>query len=207
MVGLDQRGRRLAIGQLAEILGDRGSEPLAVRSAGRRGPFGRRPEGGSRGGVAQPFVDPSRHRDAADGDRTAVRYVIGLPKRLASIAGASAKAAVASDTTTREGRTVVIGRVKVEMRRSGGFAGRTTKVHLDTADMPPAEAARLIQLVTTVDLSRLNVARGAPSAGADLMRYDLVIENGVDRWEGTVSDPSIPNELRPLLQFLTAAAR
>jgi emfourin len=101
----------------------------------------------------------------------------------------------------------VIGRVKVEMRRSGGFAGRTTKVHLDTADMPPAEAARLIQLVTTVDLSRLNVARGAPSAGADLMRYDLVIENGVDRWEGTVSDPSIPNELRPLLQFLTAAAR
>jgi hypothetical protein len=105
------------------------------------------------------------------------------------------------------GETVVIGRVKVEMRRSGGFTGRTTKVHLDTAHMPPAEAARLIQLVTTVDLSRLTAARGMPSAGADLMRYDLVIENGVDRWEGTVSDPSIPNELRPLLQFLTSAAR
>jgi hypothetical protein len=101
----------------------------------------------------------------------------------------------------------VIGRVKVEMRRSGGFTGRTTKVHLDTAQMPPAEAARLIQLVTTVDLSRLATARGTPAAGADLMRYDLVIENGVDRWEGTVSDPSIPNELRPLLRFLTSAAR
>jgi hypothetical protein len=101
----------------------------------------------------------------------------------------------------------VIGRVKVEMRRSGGFTGRTTKVHLDTAQMPPADAARLIQLVTTVDLSRLTTARGTPAAGADLMRYDLVIENGVDRWEGTVSDPSIPNELRPLLRFLTSAAR
>jgi emfourin len=93
------------------------------------------------------------------------------------------------------------------MRRSGGFAGRTTKVHLDSAQMAPAEAARLIQLVTTVDLSRLGAARAAPTAGADLMRYDLVIENGVDRWEGTVADPAIPNELRPLLQFLTSAAR
>jgi hypothetical protein len=101
----------------------------------------------------------------------------------------------------------VIGRVRVEMRRSGGFTGRTSKVELDTAHMAPAEAARLIQLVTTVDLSRLASQSGAPHAGADLLRYDLVIENGVDRWEGTVADPSIPNELRPLLQFLTAAAR
>ena len=104
----------------------------------------------------------------------------------------------------------MIGRVKVEMRRSGGFAGRTTQVRLDTADMPPAQAARLIQLVATVDLSRLAGAHATPAtagAGADLMRYDLVIENGADRWAGTVSDPSIPNELRPLLQFLTAAAR
>jgi hypothetical protein len=101
----------------------------------------------------------------------------------------------------------VIGRVRVEMRRSGGFTGRTAKVHLDTADMPPAEAARLVQLVATVDLSRLGSASRTPAAGADLMRYDLVIDNGVDRWEGTVADPSIPGELRPLLQFLTAAAR
>jgi hypothetical protein len=101
----------------------------------------------------------------------------------------------------------MIGRVRVEMRRSGGFTGRTTKVQLDSAQMAPAEAARLIQLVTTVDLSRLTAARGAPTAGADLMRYDLVIENGVDRWEGSVADPSIPSELRPLLQFLTAASR
>lgn len=102
----------------------------------------------------------------------------------------------------------MIGRVRVEMRRSGGFTGRTTAVHLDTTQMPPAAAARLIQLVTTVDLSRLPTARTpTPTGGADLMRYDLVIENGVDRWEGTVTDPSIPGELRPLLQFLTATAR
>ena len=101
----------------------------------------------------------------------------------------------------------MIGRVKVEMRRSGGFTGRTSTVRLDTAQMPPAEAARLMQLVTEVDLSRLGPARAHPGAGADLMRYDLVIENGGDRWAGTVSDPSIPAELRPLLQFLTTTGR
>jgi hypothetical protein len=102
----------------------------------------------------------------------------------------------------------VIGRVRVEMRRSGGFTGRTTEVRLDSAHLEPAQAARLIQLVTTLDLSRLRAAGTMTTAsGADLMRYDLVIENGVDRWEGTVADPSIPAELRPLLQFLTAAGR
>jgi hypothetical protein len=101
---------------------------------------------------------------------------------------------------------VVVGRVRVEMRRSGGFTGRSMRVRLDTAQMPPAEAARLRELLSTVDLSRL--APGAtPAAGADLMRYDLMVEHSGGRWEGTVADPTIPAELRPLLQFLTASAR
>lgn len=100
----------------------------------------------------------------------------------------------------------MIGRAQVEMRRSGGFTGRSMHVRLDTAQMPPAEAARLQQLLSTVDLSRLGP--GSPStAGADLMRYDLVVEHSGDRWEGTVADPTIPAELRPLLQFLTTSAR
>ena len=84
-----------------------------------------------------------------------------------------------------------MGRVRVEMRQSGGFAGRTSEVRLDSAHMAPAEAARLIQLVRTVDLSRLR--RSEPHAGADLMRYDLVIDNGAERWQGTVADPTVPN--------------
>jgi hypothetical protein len=97
--------------------------------------------------------------------------------------------------------------VKVEMRRSGGFAGRTTQVRLDSARMAPAEGARLVLLVSAVDWSRLGRASAGPAVGADLMRYDLVVDQGSTRWEGTVADPSIPNELRPLLQFLTSAAR
>jgi hypothetical protein len=93
------------------------------------------------------------------------------------------------------------------MRRSGGFAGRATEVRLDSARMGPAEGARLVLLVSAVDWSRVGRAAAGPAVGADLMRYDLVVEHGGTRWEGTVADPSIPNEVRPLLQFLTAAAR
>ena len=100
----------------------------------------------------------------------------------------------------------MIGRARVEMRRTGGFTGRAMQVRLDTAQMPPAEAVRLRELLSTVDLSRLG-PRPVTAAGADLMRYDLIVEHSGGRWEGTVTDPTIPAELRPLLQFLTAAAR
>jgi hypothetical protein len=100
----------------------------------------------------------------------------------------------------------VTGRVRVEMRRSGGFTGRTTQVRLDSAQMPPADAARLRELVSTLDLTRPALP-AMPAAGADLMRYDLIVEHDGGRWEATLADPTIPPEMRPLLQFLTAAAR
>jgi emfourin len=92
------------------------------------------------------------------------------------------------------------------MRRSGGFAGRTTHVQLDSAQLPPAEAARLTQLVAPLDLTRLPDHPTPTPAGADLMRYDLSIEHAGRRWQGTLTDPAIPAELRPLLQFLSSAA-
>jgi len=93
--------------------------------------------------------------------------------------------------------------VRAELRRAGGFTGRPVHVRLDSATMPPADAARLVQLVSAIDLSRLDGARPGLPAGADLMSYDLTIERGGKRWHGTVADPSIPADLRPLLQFLT----
>jgi hypothetical protein len=98
-------------------------------------------------------------------------------------------------------------RVRVEMRRSGGFTGRTVHVQLDSDQLPPADADQLIQLVGPLDLAALPTGGPASSAGADLMRYDLTIEQGPRRWQGTVADPAVPDRLRPLLQFLSAAAR
>lgn len=96
----------------------------------------------------------------------------------------------------------MIEHVRAELRRSGGFAGRPLHVRVDTADMPPADAARLVQLVASTDLSVLR-DEPAGTAGADLMSYELTVERGGHRWHGTVGDPNIPPSLRPLLQFLT----
>jgi hypothetical protein len=93
--------------------------------------------------------------------------------------------------------------IRAELRRTGGFTGRPVHVRVDTATMPPADAARLVQLVASADLSRLDGAKPGLPAGADLMSYDLMVERGGRRWQGTVADPSIPAGLRPLLQFLT----
>ncbi|MFI5897772.1 protealysin inhibitor emfourin [Actinoplanes sp. NPDC051513] len=92
--------------------------------------------------------------------------------------------------------------VRAELRRSGGFAGLTSRVLADSATMSPADAVRFVQLVAKTDLSRLD-RPAARSHGADLMHYELTVERGGERWHGTVSDPDIPAELRPLLQFLT----
>ena len=95
-------------------------------------------------------------------------------------------------------------RVRAELRRSGGIAGRRVHVVLESGRLPPAEAAELVRLVSVIDLGALR--SGGMAHGADLMRYDLVIEQGARRWEGTVSDPSVPAALRPLLQFLSRYA-
>jgi hypothetical protein len=80
-------------------------------------------------------------------------------------------------------------------------------VQLDSEQMPPADAARLVQLVSSIDFARLGASRPPLPAGADLMSYDLTVERGGHRWHGTVADPAIPAELRPLLQFLTSHGR
>jgi hypothetical protein len=98
-------------------------------------------------------------------------------------------------------------RIHAEMRRSGGFTGRPVHVRADSELLPPADAAELVRLVNALDLAGLGADRPPSAAGADLMRYDLTIERGTDRWQVAVADPAVPDELRPLLQFLTAAAR
>ncbi|GAA0558186.1 hypothetical protein GCM10010172_46530 [Paractinoplanes ferrugineus] len=91
--------------------------------------------------------------------------------------------------------------VRVELQQSGGFAGFRVHKVLDSGEMPPVAAASLRQLVGALDFGALRSS--GPGHGADLMHYGLTIERGSQRWQGSVSDPSIPAPLQPLLDFLT----
>lgn len=94
-------------------------------------------------------------------------------------------------------------RVRAELRQTGGFAGLTRNVRVDTATMPPADAVRLVQLTDMADLSVIERGSKGRTHGADLMHYEITVERGGRRWHGTLSDPDIPSGIRPLLQFLT----
>jgi len=93
--------------------------------------------------------------------------------------------------------------VRAELRRSGGFAGQTVHVRLDSTRMPPTEAARLVSMVSSIDFGTLPKAPAPLTAGADLMRYDLTLQRGRHQWHGTFTDPAVPRQLKPLLQFLS----
>lgn len=95
--------------------------------------------------------------------------------------------------------------VRAELRRSGGYAGRSLHVVLHSAALPDAEAHRLSQLVRCLDLTRLGAKIMAPCM-ADLVRYELSIQYGGRHWRGTVAEPTVPAELRPLIKHLTQAA-
>jgi hypothetical protein len=95
--------------------------------------------------------------------------------------------------------------VRAELRRSGGYAGRSLHVVMDSATLPEPDARRLSNLVRSLDLTRLGAKIVAPNR-ADLLRYDLSVQCGGRHWRGTVAEPTVPAELRPLLRFLTQHA-
>lgn len=77
---------------------------------------------------------------------------------------------------------------------------------LDSDTLPLDQAAQLTRLVEEIDLTRVGAQVGAASR-ADLTRYELAVECGGRHWRTTVAEPCVPAELRPLLRFLTDAAR
>jgi hypothetical protein len=95
--------------------------------------------------------------------------------------------------------------LRIELTRSGGYAGLTTKLgELDTSELPEAEARDVEELVRSADVPALEEASPMRGAGADRFQYDLVIEDDSGRRELTMSEDKIPTELRPLIDRLRA---
>jgi hypothetical protein len=93
--------------------------------------------------------------------------------------------------------------VRLELRRSGGFAGIVRSASVDTADLPAEEAEELAGL-----LERSGVLRGAGpparSPGApDRFRYRLIVERE-ERVEVAFGEESMGPELRMLVERLLA---
>jgi hypothetical protein len=93
--------------------------------------------------------------------------------------------------------------LRIELTRSGGFAGLTTTLgELDTEKLPESEAREIEGLVARADVAKLAAASPMHGKGADRYQYELTIEDNDGRRHVAVSEDRVPEELRPLLDRL-----
>jgi hypothetical protein len=96
--------------------------------------------------------------------------------------------------------------MQISFERSGGFAGISLNTTVDTANLPPTDAAQLRQLVEVADFFHLP-ARMASPAQPDRFQYQLTVEDGDRHHTAILDESAVPGTLRPLLDWLLNAAR
>jgi hypothetical protein len=97
--------------------------------------------------------------------------------------------------------------IRIDLERSGGFAGVTMRASVDTGTLPPDEAREIDRLVGQVDFAGLARRPPAPPRGADRFHYDLTVRRGGERHHVSLPESAVPPELKPLLDRLVAIAR
>lgn len=95
--------------------------------------------------------------------------------------------------------------MKIRFTRSGGLAGARLVVALDTEKLAADEADRLRRLVTAA-VARPIVHKKIPG-GADRFRYRIEVEEDDRKREIEIDESSVCDDWRPLLDYLTEAAR
>ena len=93
-------------------------------------------------------------------------------------------------------------RIRVDIERTGGFGGLTTRGSADTDALAEDERRRLTELVDAVDVEALAAAPPSPGSVPDAFRYDVLIERDGRQVRLHAQDPQVPAQLRPLIRFV-----
>ena len=93
--------------------------------------------------------------------------------------------------------------MRIEVRQQGGFAAtiRRPALVVETDDLEPALARELETLATRLP------AGGPPARGADLMRYDVLVDDASGRRTAAYFEPDVPVAVRALLKLAREAGR
>jgi len=93
--------------------------------------------------------------------------------------------------------------MRIEVRTQGGFAGNVRRPALvvETEDLEPADARELEALAASLP------AGGPPGRGADLMRYDVLVDDASGRRTASFFEPNVPEAVRALLRLARKARR
>jgi len=96
--------------------------------------------------------------------------------------------------------------MKIDFVRSGGFAGLRLAVAVDTDMLPAEDASRILQLVEAAGFFD---QKPGPDQFSEIDRFEyrLRIESqALGTRAATLSESAVPDQLRPLLDFLTGLA-
>ena len=92
--------------------------------------------------------------------------------------------------------------LRVDVVRSGGFAGIPTEASVDASKLEPQELAELERLVEQ------EKPPGPAREGADWFQYDITVSRGADRRTATFSENELSPELSKLVErVLTLGAK
>lgn len=109
-----------------------------------------------------------------------------------------------------KGKKKIIGyqpEMKINFERTGGFAGIRITAMLDTELMPQEDASHLEKMVDVSNFFILPEVLPAPEKGADYFQYRLTVELERQKHTVEVSEASVPDELRPLVNLMMEEAR
>ena len=94
--------------------------------------------------------------------------------------------------------------MRIEVRTEGGFAGSISRPPLvvETDELEAEPARELERLART-----LPTGAGPPARGADLMRYDVLVDDASGRRTASFFEPNVPPGVRALLRLARKARR
>jgi hypothetical protein len=96
--------------------------------------------------------------------------------------------------------------MRIEVRQQGGFAGnvRRPPVVVETEDLAPPDALELETLAASLPAGGPG---GRDRVGADLMRYDVLVDDASGRRTAAFFEPDVPEPVRRLLRLAREARR
>jgi hypothetical protein len=97
------------------------------------------------------------------------------------------------------------GRVRVEVVRSGGFAGLTRAAAMDTEELDGERAEQLRKLVDESQIQSLTSARPG-SGAADRYQYDITVTRGDRRTSIVLHESNMPDAARRLVRWVLRGA-
>ena len=97
--------------------------------------------------------------------------------------------------------------MRILFERTGGFAAIKLQRALDSSDLPPGEVKRLDRMLKKSRFFDLPPRLESPTPSVDRFHYKLTVESDQGMRTVEASDASIPDDLRPLIDWLTSISR